>query len=104
MLFRKFKSAGALFMSASLLFIFQLSALGQRPGMNRAPSDYPPAHDPVVAFCEGKYYLFTTGYGVGVMSSVDMKTWKMEKSGFWSKVSQWHWNCCARKQKVSINF
>ena len=88
MLFRKFKSAGALFMSASLLFIFQLSAFGQRPGMNRAPSDYPPAHDPVVAFCEGKYYLFTTGYGVGVMSSGDMKTWKMEKSAL-DPIPQW---------------
>ena len=41
-------------MSASLLFFFQLSALGQRPGMNRAPSDHPQAHDPVVAYVPGR--------------------------------------------------
>ena len=41
-------------------------------------SDYPQAHDPVVAFCEGRYYVFTTGYNIGVMSSDDMKNWRTE--------------------------
>jgi len=38
--------------------------------------DYPNAHDPVVAECDGRYYVFTTG--MGCMSSDDMKTWRLE--------------------------
>ena len=34
----------------------------------------PDAHDPVMARCEGKYYIFMTGQAVGSMSSTDMKT------------------------------
>lgn len=37
---------------------------------------YPDAHDPVAAFCDGRYYVFTTG--MGIMSSVDMETWRFE--------------------------
>lgn len=39
----------------------------------------PDVHDPVMAAENGKYYMFTTGMGVGMMSSDDMKTWKLEK-------------------------
>lgn len=56
------------------LCALSLSALAfaQRPAP--APSDYPMAHDPVAAYCEGKYYVFTTGGGI--MQSEDMKVWK----------------------------
>lgn len=41
----------------------------------------PDVHDPVLAEENGKYYMFTTGMGVGMMSSADgMKTWKLEKA------------------------
>ena len=40
----------------------------------------PDVHDPVMARENGKYYMFTTGWGVGMMSSDDMKTWKIEES------------------------
>ena len=44
---------------------------------------YPGVHDPVMAKGEdGRYYVFSTGMGVGVMSSPDMKTWQPEKSVF----------------------
>lgn len=67
------------------LALLTFSAFAQGPGRRPEPpkpSDYPQAHDPVVAFCEGKYYLFTTGFNVGVMSSDDMKIWKPEKPAF----------------------
>lgn len=38
--------------------------------------EYPDAHDPVVAYCDGRYYVFTTG--MGIMSSTDMKVWRFE--------------------------
>ena len=44
---------------------------------------YPDVHDPVLAIGEdGRYYIFSTGVGVGVMSSADLKTWSQEPSVF----------------------
>ncbi len=37
----------------------------------------PDAHDPVAAFCDGRYYVFTTG--LNVMSSDDLKNWRIEQ-------------------------
>lgn len=39
-------------------------------------AEYPDVHDPVMAYENGRYYMFTTGFGVGMMSSDDLKTWK----------------------------
>ena len=40
---------------------------------------HPDVHDPVMAQGEdGRYYIFATGMGVGVMSSADMKEWRFE--------------------------
>ena len=47
----------------------------KRP-VHRFDSVYPDVHDPVMAFDDGKYYIFSTGMGVGMMSSSDLKTWK----------------------------
>ena len=39
-------------------------------------------HDPVMAEEKGMYYLFSTGQGINVMSSPDMKSWKPEPPVF----------------------
>ena len=53
------------------------STLAAQPGPSRGSEfEYPDAHDPVAAFCDGRYYVFTTG--MGIMSSADMKTWRFE--------------------------
>ncbi len=39
----------------------------------------PDVHDPVMARENGKYYMFTTGWRVGMLSSDDLVTWKMEE-------------------------
>lgn len=39
-------------------------------------------HDPVMAKEGNMYYLYSTGMGISVMSSKDMKIWKFEKSIF----------------------
>ncbi len=48
----------------------------------------PTVHDPVMAYENGKYYIFATGNGIQVLSSTDMKTWKEEPAVF-SKAPQW---------------
>lgn len=48
--------------------------------------EYPDAHDPVIAFCDGRYYIFTTG--MNVMSSTDLKNWRIEKNVF-ERIPQW---------------
>lgn len=55
------------------LTVFYASAQPNRRG---AEFEYPDAHDPVAAFCDGRYYVLTTG--MGIMSSADMKTWRFE--------------------------
>lgn len=41
---------------------------------------YPDVHDPVMAKEDGVYYMFTTGMGIGMLSSNDLKEWKQEKA------------------------
>lgn len=49
----------------------------------------PDAHDPVMAKGEdGRYYCFTTGMNVGVISSDDMETWRREPSAL-KETPQW---------------
>lgn len=48
----------------------------------------PMVHDPVMIKHDNTYYLFCTGRGVTVMSSKDMKEWKMEKPVF-AEAPEW---------------
>lgn len=52
------------------------------------PTRETPAHDPVMIREKNTYYLFTTGNGVQVFSSKDMKNWRKEMSVF-SKTPDW---------------
>ena len=61
---------------------FAQKSLSQFHGYFRPEFDAtdPDVHDPVMAYEDGVYYMFTTGFGIGMMSSTDMKTWKPEKA------------------------
>lgn len=48
----------------------------------------PMVHDPVMIKQGDTYYLFSTGWGIQVMSSKDMKLWKKERAVF-SKAPEW---------------
>ena len=55
----------------------------------RIDSLNPNAHDPVMAKGEdGRFYCFMTGMNVGVISSADMKEWRLEKSAL-PETPQW---------------
>jgi len=43
---------------------------------------HPSVHDPVMAYENGRYYVFSTGVGISVMSSEDLITWKEERPVF----------------------
>lgn len=43
--------------------------------------DTPMVHDPVLAFENGTYYLYSTGHGIGRMTSTDLKRWTVDRKG-----------------------
>lgn len=63
------------------LIIVALTVFAQQSP--RFDTTYPDVHDPVMAQGEdGRYYIFSTGMGISVMSSKDLKTWRQEPSVF----------------------
>lgn len=69
-----------------MALLINLSAMAQPFGprdkdwRNRTFTD-PNVHDPVMARGEdGRYYIFSTGMNVGVLSSADLKEWRFEHS------------------------
>lgn len=72
-----------------LLLAVSLMATAQPRRGFRIDSLHPDVHDPVMARGEdGRYYLFMTGFGVGVISSADLKEWRMER-GVLNPAPQW---------------
>ena len=63
------------FVLLGLLATLTLSAQPRGPRRGTVVEN-PDAHDPVAAFCDGRYYVFTTG--LTVMSSADLKSWRFE--------------------------
>ncbi len=69
----------------ALLFHFQCIAQDDQTSLSNKlafDSNNPYVHDPVIAKDGDTYYIFSTGSGISVMSSKDLKTWKKEKSIF----------------------
>lgn len=66
------------------LFLFLwLAATSAMAQHHQFDATNPDVHDPVMAQGEdGRYYIFSTGMGIGVMSSADLKTWRQEPGIF----------------------
>ena len=47
------------------------------------------AHDPVMAYEDGTYYLFATGMGIMRATSTDRKTWTVHKQGVLEQIPTW---------------
>jgi arabinan endo-1,5-alpha-L-arabinosidase len=47
------------------------------------------AHDPVMAYEQGTYYLLSTGMGIQWATSKDRKTWVVQPTPFIEKLPQW---------------
>ncbi|MBO4801400.1 MAG: family 43 glycosylhydrolase [Bacteroidaceae bacterium] len=79
----------------SLLFLLLLCSAGpseaQRPRVPREPfqTDKPMVHDPVLAYEDSTYYLFSTGMGIQQMRSRDGKTWTVTRQPVMTVIPQW---------------
>ena len=54
----------------------------------RYDSVHPFVHDPVVAECDGSWYMFTTGLGIDILKSYDFHNWSYEGHVF-DKAPEW---------------
>lgn len=62
-----------------LLCLLFLIIAGTMNAVQVSDLSSPMVHDPVMIKQGDTYYLFFTGWGIKVMSSTDMKEWKLEK-------------------------
>lgn len=67
------------------------TAFSQPPRRQRTvfKTDTVMAHDPVMAFAEGKYYLLATGMGISWATSTDRKTWEVQPTPFMKDIPAW---------------
>ncbi|MDE6438494.1 MAG: family 43 glycosylhydrolase [Muribaculaceae bacterium] len=65
--------------SSFVLSVFSLFSLTLSAARSFDAAD-PDVHDPVMAFENGRYYLFSTGMGINMLSSDDLMTWRQESS------------------------
>ena len=69
--------------------------------------DTPFVHDPVMAYENGKYYLYCTGHGITQMTSTDRKHWIIVPQGVLknSEIPAWKpipiWRLCQGKSRTS---
>lgn len=52
-------------------------------------TDQPMVHDPVMAYEDSTYYLYSTGMGIQQMTSRDGKTWTIRRQPVMSVIPQW---------------
>ena len=52
-------------------------------------TDQPMVHDPVMAFEDSTYYIYSTGMGIQQMTSRDGKTWTVRHQPVMSVIPQW---------------
>ena len=63
---------------------------GRRPWQRETfETDTPMVHDPVLAWENGRYYLYSTGMGVQIMTSTDRKTWTFQPRGALTEIPAW---------------
>ncbi len=78
-------------LAIALLVIINISVNAQPPSIPTGKvftTRETPVHDPVMIKQDNAYYIFCTGFGISVFSSIDMKNWKAETPVF-SKAPQW---------------
>lgn len=73
--------------------IVSLNTFGQQPRFQDMTGKICPiekirVHDPVIIKQDSTYYIFSTGFGVSMFSSIDLQSWKIEKPVF-STPPQW---------------
>ena len=79
----------------TILLMCGMGALSLCVNAQRTPHSEPfvvdtlMAHDPVMAFEDGTYYLYATGHGISMATSKDRNTWTVYPKGVLERVPQW---------------
>lgn len=68
-----------LFCLLSVTFLTTVELNAQQAKSFPFTTDTPMVHDPVMAFENGRYYLYCTGMGIQQMSSSDLRSWNVER-------------------------
>ena len=64
---------------------------GQRRFRPRAAftTESPMVHDPVMAYEDSTYYIYSTGFGIQQMTSTDLRTWTVKPEPLMTVMPQW---------------
>ncbi len=76
----------------SMLSVFHAaSAQGQRrrPARTAFQTDTPMAHDPVMAYEDSTYHVFSTGVGIQHITSRDLRTWTVLPESLMTVIPAW---------------
>ena len=71
-----------------VLAVLVLSAASSKAQAPQWPMAYPHIHDPVAAYCDGTWYMFSTSFGIDILSSKDLVTWDQAGRVF-DRAPQW---------------
>lgn len=68
-----------------------LTATAQPASKKRVPfsTDTPMVHDPVMAYEDSTYYIYSTGIGIQQMTSKDRQTWTLKQPPVMTVMPQW---------------
>ena len=73
-----------------LLFVVCTTATAQNNKHIRPlVTDTPMVHDPVMAYENGQYYLYSTGRRLQLMTSPNRRTWTLHRQGAMPAIPQW---------------
>ena len=64
-------------------------AQGQRRPFTAFETQVPMVHDPVMAWEDSTYYMYSTGMGIQQMTSKDLKTWTVKPEPVMTVMPQW---------------
>lgn len=76
-------------MRQRVLLLFALAAL-TASAQDSFQTDKPMVHDPVVALQDGRYYMMSTGHGLQLSTSDDMRTWTVwRRTPVLDRIPEW---------------
>lgn len=76
-------------LTMTLCFVAAINTNAQRPNDRFAPMEEPFVHDPVMAYEDGKYYLFATGRGIANYISDDGEKWSFNPNPVLKEIPKW---------------
>lgn len=75
--------------TAALLLISTAIAAQQQRHIRPLVTDTPMVHDPVMAYENGTFYLYSTGRSLQMMTSPDRHTWTLHRKGAMPAIPEW---------------